>query len=456
MPFDWQALLDLAPVAVGALRPGSPEAAAMLQGYLQSKEQIRQEARQRQHDTLLQQQVTRQQALTQAQIDTNNDLAAQRAALARLGAFDAYQTQRTAELGEGATDPLAAQNQLAIDLLGRSHALGLPPSLMAGTLPNMTERVSRGVKKDAHDLLEQIGKHVPEAGQTDASVLVEWDGQTPRLQAALTARGHRATDPIKISEVRSLMGIGVNPTTGLPWQPAAPVKPPVAGTLADYLSAQPDQQAAILAGHRRFAEANQPPRDTTAGGQSRLDKSYQYTNSQVEKLRTPLQAQGERISRLVESLNQQTPAADALVAPELLTAMAGGMGSGLRMNEAEIARIVGGRSQWETLKATLNKWQTNPSKALSITDSQRAQMRSLVNAMQGRIQAKLTALNEASQALIDAPDVTSHRVIVSRANQRLQTVDREGAPLAGPERRPIPGIPGGEAEWRDGKWIRVK
>jgi hypothetical protein len=61
-----------------------------------------------------------------------------------------------------------------------------------------------------------------------------------------------------------------------------------------------------------------------------------------------------RFGRLRDTLNQKSPQADALVAPELLTVIAGGQGSGLRMNEAEIARSVGGRSHLEDLKAALN------------------------------------------------------------------------------------------------------
>lgn len=436
----------------------------MMQGYLHSQEQIRQTKRQREHDVLLRQQYDRQNALTQAQIknyEVDKARAEQEAAVARLNQF----LQHAGEAVDlsGLAEPDASQ----VTSLGQAY--GVPESAVTAFTATIPARVSRGVKADAMALLDRIKKHVPEAGQTDESLSLEWAGHPERLQKALLAAGHpNEVDPetgqdtgrpapIKPSEVRRLLGIGVNPSTGQPWQPEASSKVKE-GSFPDYLNATPEEQARIEAAKTRYEAAGRPPHDTGPAERSRLDRSYQYNNALLDKSRTPLQAQGERISRLVESLNQRTPAADALVAPELLTAMAGGMGSGLRMNEAEIARIVGGRSSWETLKATLNKWQADPSKALSITDSQREQMRALVNAMQARIQAKLTALNDASQALIDAPDVTRHRAIVSRANQRLQTVDREGVPIENDQtrRQPIPGIPGGEAEWRDGKWIRVK
>ena len=48
--------------------------------------------------------------------------------------------------------------------------------------------------------------------------------------------------------------------------------------------------------------------------------------------------------------------------------MAGGQGNGLRMNEAEISRIVGGRTNWESFKAKLGAWQS-PRKLQSLLPS---------------------------------------------------------------------------------------
>lgn len=156
---------------------------------------------------------------------------------------------------------------------------------------------------------------------------------------------------------------------------------------------------------------------------ARTDKSYQTANASLENLRKPIADQSERLARLADSVNQGTPQADALIAPELLTVMAGGAGSGLRMNEAEIARIIGGRSNFESLKSALNKWQIDPSKALSITSSQRDQIRKLMTSVQDRATAKLDAIYEASQGLIDAGDVETHRRIVSETRRKIDTIN---------------------------------
>jgi hypothetical protein len=163
---------------------------------------------------------------------------------------------------------------------------------------------------------------------------------------------------------------------------------------------------------------------------ARTDRSYQQANTALEAARKPLADQAERFGRLIETINQTTPQADALIAPELLTVMAGGAGSGLRMNEAEISRLVNGRTNLESLKAALNKWQADPSKGLSITPAQRGQIRQLIAAVKTRSDAKLDLINKASEALIDAPDVESHRRIVSTVKKQLDAVGT-AAPTGG-------------------------
>lgn len=164
------------------------------------------------------------------------------------------------------------------------------------------------------------------------------------------------------------------------------------------------------------AAANKPDHSVD----TRMDRSYQFHRGALDKLAAPLEQQAQRMGRLIETVNQHTPQADALVAPELLTVMAGGAGSGLRMNEAEIQRIVGGRSNFESIKAALNKWQMNPTAALSITEPQRAQIRNLIAAVHDKSQAQLAVVNKAGDALIDAPDVVSHRRILGDARRQLQ------------------------------------
>jgi hypothetical protein len=168
----------------------------------------------------------------------------------------------------------------------------------------------------------------------------------------------------------------------------------------------------------------------------RADKSYQFSATQLNKLADPIAQRLQRLSTLQDTINQRTPQADALIAPELLTVMAGGQGSGLRMNEAEISRIVGGRTNLESLKASLNKWQVDPSKGLSVTPAQRQQMQALVATVNTKLQQKQSALEDAHAALIDTEDPAEHRRIVNAARKALSAVDQ--APTGN---APAPGGP---------------
>src|SRR6185369_3592128 len=161
--------------------------------------------------------------------------------------------------------------------------------------------------------------------------------------------------------------------------------------------------------------------------QGRSDKSYQFHSGQLDKVGKPVEDAVTRLGRLQDTLAQNSPQADALVAPELLTVMAGGQGSGLRMNEAEISRIVGGRSNWESLKAAANKWQTDPSKANSITPSQRQQIRSLVGVVAGKLQAKQKIMDDARQSLINANDPEEHKRILYEARKKLTDIDSQAS-----------------------------
>ncbi len=160
------------------------------------------------------------------------------------------------------------------------------------------------------------------------------------------------------------------------------------------------------------------PAPTEKSDDARLDRSYQQRHADLTKVVQPIEAQGERLGRLIESVNQRSPQADSLIAPELLTAMAGGQGSGLRMTEAEIRRIVGGRSNWEGIQAAVNKWK-GPGDALSITDAQREQVNNLIRAMHDKIQKKLKLAYDAFDALTDTKSVEEQRRIVDKARREM-------------------------------------
>ncbi len=167
---------------------------------------------------------------------------------------------------------------------------------------------------------------------------------------------------------------------------------------------------------------------------ARADKSYQFNVGQLNTISKPIDDAIQRLGRLEDTLTQNTPQADALVAPELLTVMAGGAGSGLRMNEAEIARIVGGRSNWQSLQASINKWKLDPAAARSITPEQQQQIHALVSTVHSKLLAKKDSIDGANNALIDAQSPEDHRRIVGNLRTKLFQIDagQVASPLGHP------------------------
>ena len=181
-----------------------------------------------------------------------------------------------------------------------------------------------------------------------------------------------------------------------------------------------------------------------------MDRSYQYNSTALDQVEKPIIETSLRIGRLNDTIASGTPQADALVAPELLTVMAGGQGSGLRMTEAEIARIIGGRSKWETLKASIQKWSLDPESANSITADQRQQIRSLLKTANDKLLIKREIIDDARNSMIDAVSVDAHRRILSTTKSRITAVDTGDAGDTG-------GRGGGKIRFRssDGQILEV-
>lgn len=211
---------------------------------------------------------------------------------------------------------------------------------------------------------------------------------------------------------------------------------------------QRDASGAVISDAPEYVEPKTP-----ASNDAQNQRSYQYTASQLESLRKPLADRADRISKAIEVIGQQTPQADALAAPAIMTAIVGGSGSGLRMNEAEISRIVGGRSKWETLKASLNQWSLDPSKALAITPDQRQQMRALIGVINDRTQQQIAALEDAQQSLVDAPDTISHRRILADAHKKLDGIMSSVSPSGAGSSKQTKKTANGTIEKQDdGSW----
>ncbi len=145
---------------------------------------------------------------------------------------------------------------------------------------------------------------------------------------------------------------------------------------------------------------------------TRLDNNYKSAVAELEKAVAPIASHLDSLETLGSALDAKTPAADALIAPLVLKATVSGAGTGFRMTQSEINQVIGARSKWESLKAALNKWDTEGRKALTITDEQRTEIRELAKAIQAKANTSMAKAMKARHDLDNADDVdTIHKTM---------------------------------------------
>lgn len=189
----------------------------------------------------------------------------------------------------------------------------------------------------------------------------------------------------------------------------------------DKLMQQTEQAQGVKANQDAVKAARDEAHAAAQGAKTEAaaTKSYNVATKAVDDLRKPVREKADKIDTALTNTNLKTAQADALVAPELLSVMAGGSGSGLRMNEAEIKRITGGRSSKQDLIAIGQKLASGQ----SITDDQRAQVVQILTAAKAKIEAKQTILQKAQHDLDGAESSTEHRRISSEAKDAVEKID---------------------------------
>lgn len=115
---------------------------------------------------------------------------------------------------------------------------------------------------------------------------------------------------------------------------------------------------------------------------------------------TKLSADLERVDRAQKVLNSPNFLSDAIAAPEVLQIMAGGMGSGLRMTDAELNRVNGAQSKLDQLRGELAKYGIGAPKTLQ--DDIRKNMKALVDTVKQARERKAKLLEDAFGKLDEA------------------------------------------------------
>lgn len=220
MGVDIRKILELAPIAIGAMKPGSPEMAAMMRGYMRSQAQIQQQQQAQGQN----QRQARLDELSASNLLADNKRQDQSAQLQReqfdLNKLEKFRTAGAergqalvagADLNASPTDP-SLQNQLATDLFGLSQQYGVDPAAAQTVMPNTTAQMSARKKKHAKELYEQAkARFSTKDGSAD------WENSIT-LQTD-------AFGPIKPADLRSLFEMPAFDPAGMPAQPPAPPDP---------------------------------------------------------------------------------------------------------------------------------------------------------------------------------------------------------------------------------------
>ena len=177
-------------------------------------------------------------------------------------------------------------------------------------------------------------------------------------------------------------------------------------------------------------------------------KLYDDYNKQVDKVSAPMEAISSRATLLLHNLDAKDKQADAQVAPELLSIASGGVGSGLRMNEAEISRVVGGRSVWDSLIAMANKVREGEG---TFSDEQRLQMHKIGEYIYDRAAAVTTVYSDAKDRMLsDKSNEDAVRKDYNDAKRIANQIVRQGIVPAGTRPKD------GEFIFHDGRVLIVK
>lgn len=259
MPFNWEKLLEIAPLLISA--QGSPQRAAALQGWMHSQGQIQQgrlqQQKQQQDEAYRRAQLENQQFSLQSQqenMQQDNARADAQLALQRLSAYrhedqgllGALDKAPDTVLAPEAT-PLQAQNDLTVRRLQAQQDYGVPQGTPQGPLPNMTAAISTRKKKKAAELYAQAEKRF---------------GAEAMAGDSITLKTGELFGDIKPSALRALFETPAMDASGQPAAPYVKGAGATPGSFEEYVGAPPERQAVIEAARKRYMQADDAGRAT--------------------------------------------------------------------------------------------------------------------------------------------------------------------------------------------------
>lgn len=185
-----------------------------------------------------------------------------------------------------------------------------------------------------------------------------------------------------------------------------------------------------------------PPKDTSARDArktSQIQTLHENAVKESDGWSKQTQGEVEVLRKLEPMLNSPTPITDRLISPEVLKLIVAGQGSGFRMTRAEIDNVTHGRSRWEDLNQALAQWSLDPTKALALSDTQRADLKALTGEARKRANKVahqvIDARTEFDDAMVDEDPARINKARTKLQQQFLSLDDGDGTSSGGEDNR---------------------
>lgn len=237
-------------------------------------------------------------------------------------------------------------------------------------------------------------------------------------------------DPTNIAKRANLIRLSkINPNEAIPPTPAE--KSPV-----DVTTTGPDGKPLhvfVTPTPGMSIPGYQAPKDTSEQDLTRSLAGAKDATSQIDALRKPVDDMAGKIGDLKDIVNQGTGVADAVIAPKLLSVIAGGQGSGVRVTKSEINQVMGGRS----LPGGVEAFLTKVAKGESVTPTQRQQMLDLAGLYERKLGDRIKTIRQAQSDVDAAKDIGTQRSIVNKLKSDMEDISLGVGGSAAPSAAPV-------------------
>lgn len=160
--------------------------------------------------------------------------------------------------------------------------------------------------------------------------------------------------------------------------------------------------------------------------QNAVHASREQQAARLDKIARPVEDSLKNFGALNDALSAGNPQAEVMIAPLLIKAEAGGVGSGLRITNAEINAVKGGRTVWESIRSKVKAFQLNPDKPIQYNPAEREQIRQLMKLSTDKLAAKNTMIQDARSDLLISDKPADHMKVFNETAKKISDVDMKG------------------------------